>query len=86
MERMLEYQRVPQEREREVPGRKPPPEWPTAGVVEYRAVWMRYRDGLPPVLKARRAPRLSRPARPAARVALSISVLHAVALEAPGWV
>jgi len=51
---MLEYQRVPQEREREVPDRKPPPEWPSAGVVEYRGVWMRYRDGLPPVLKARR--------------------------------
>jgi hypothetical protein len=51
---MLEYQRVPQEREREVPDRKPPPEWPSAGVVEYRSVWMRYRDGLPPVLKTRR--------------------------------
>lgn len=48
---MLEYQRVPQERAREVPEHKPPPEWPSEGVVEYRDVWLRYREGLPPVLK-----------------------------------
>lgn len=51
MERMLEYQRVPQECAREVPEHKPPPEWPSEGVVEYRDVWLRYREGLPPVLK-----------------------------------
>ena len=51
MERLLEYQRVPQERPREVPEHKPPPEWPSEGVVEYRDVWLRYREGLPPVLK-----------------------------------
>lgn len=53
MERMLQFQRVPQEKQREIPDRKPPPEWPTQGVVEFRDVWMRYREGLPPVLKAR---------------------------------
>ena len=51
VERMLEYQRVPQESAREVPEHKPPPEWPGEGVVEYRDVWLRYREGLPPVLK-----------------------------------
>ncbi len=56
---MLEYQRVPQEAAREVPGRKPPQTWPAAGVLEYRGVWMRYRDGLPPVLKVRGAARLA---------------------------
>lgn len=57
VERMLEYQRVPQEAAREVPGRKPPPAWPAAGELEYRDVWMRYRDGLPPVLKVPRRDR-----------------------------
>ena len=53
VERMLQFQRVPQEKERDIPDRKPLPEWPTQGVVEFRDVWMRYREGLPPVLKAR---------------------------------
>ena len=53
VERMLQFQRVPQEKQREIPDRKPPPEWPMQGVVEFRDVWMRYREGLPPVLKAR---------------------------------
>ena len=56
MERMLEYQRVPQERAREVPEHKPPPEWPSEGVVEYRDVWLRYRERLPPVLKVCHGP------------------------------
>ncbi|KIO14752.1 hypothetical protein M404DRAFT_119962 [Pisolithus tinctorius Marx 270] len=42
---------VPQEAPHEIPGNKPPPEWPRSGAVQFRDVQMSYRPGLPLVLK-----------------------------------
>lgn len=41
---------VPQEAAHEVPSNQPPPEWPHAGVIDFRDVQMCYRPGLPNVL------------------------------------
>ncbi len=51
MERILEYHQLPQEKAREIVDKSPPPAWPTEGVIQYQDVWMRYREGLDPVLK-----------------------------------
>ena len=51
---MLEYSRsdrLPQERPHEIAATKPSPEWPTEGAIEFKDVVMRYRPGLPLVLK-----------------------------------
>ncbi len=53
VERILEYHQLPQEKAREIPDKSPAPAWPTEGVIQYRDVWMRYREGLDPVLKVR---------------------------------
>ncbi|KAH9856552.1 ABC protein [Lenzites betulinus] len=53
VERILEYSRddkIPQEAPHEV-AEKPAPEWPSKGAVEFKDVLMRYREGLPLVLK-----------------------------------
>ena len=51
VERILEYNQLPQEKARDIPDMSPPPAWPTKGVIQYQDVWMRYREGLDPVLK-----------------------------------
>ena len=51
IERILEFHKLPQEAPQEVEDRSPPPAWPAKGVIRYQDVWMRYRDGLDPVLK-----------------------------------
>ncbi|KAI6025624.1 P-loop containing nucleoside triphosphate hydrolase protein [Pisolithus orientalis] len=54
IERIVQYTRkgtVPQEAPHEIPGNKPPPEWPRSGAVQFRDVQMSYRPGLPLVLK-----------------------------------
>ncbi|XP_078175998.1 ABC transporter C family member 2-like [Carex rostrata] len=33
-----------------IEGKRPPPGWPSAGVIEFKEVWLRYRLELPPVL------------------------------------
>ncbi|KAI0833290.1 ABC protein [Trametes gibbosa] len=51
---VVEYSRedkIPQEAPHEIATEKPPPEWPTKGAVEFKEVVMRYREGLPLVLK-----------------------------------
>ncbi|KAF8972122.1 P-loop containing nucleoside triphosphate hydrolase protein [Flammula alnicola] len=39
-----------QEAPHEIPDRKPPPEWPAKGAIEFKDLSMRYRPGLPNVL------------------------------------
>ncbi|TBU32613.1 P-loop containing nucleoside triphosphate hydrolase protein [Dichomitus squalens] len=54
VERILQYSRddvIPQEAPHEIPDHKPPPEWPAKGAIEFDQVVMRYRAGLPFVLK-----------------------------------
>lgn len=56
IERILEYHKLPQEKPQEIKDRSPPPAWPTQGVIRYQDVWMRYREGLDPVLKVQQPP------------------------------
>ncbi|PCH42435.1 nucleoside triphosphate hydrolase protein [Wolfiporia cocos MD-104 SS10] len=54
VERVIEYSRkgrIEQEASHEIPDRKPLPEWPSQGAIEFKNVGMRYRAGLPLVLK-----------------------------------
>ncbi|KAI0768143.1 ABC protein [Trametes elegans] len=54
VERIVEYSRddqIPQEAPHEIPDNKPPAEWPAQGAIEFKEVVMRYREGLPFVLK-----------------------------------
>jgi hypothetical protein len=51
VERLEEYALVPSEAPPIVPGRRPPPEWPTKGDVCFQNTAMRYRPGLPLVLR-----------------------------------
>ncbi|KAI0711948.1 P-loop containing nucleoside triphosphate hydrolase protein [Cerioporus squamosus] len=54
VERILEYSReehIPQEAPHEIADRKPPADWPAEGAIEFKDVAMRYRPGLPFVLK-----------------------------------
>ncbi|KAI0370390.1 ABC protein [Pilatotrama ljubarskyi] len=54
VERIVQYSRedqIPQEAPHEIPENKPPPEWPAHGAIEFKDVVMRYRPGLPSVLK-----------------------------------
>ena len=51
---VVEYSRqdkIPQEAPHEIAERKPPADWPAEGAVEFKDVVMRYRPGLPLVLK-----------------------------------
>lgn len=51
-ERILHYaNEIEQEAPPQRPENKPPPEWPTAGRVEMENICLRYRPGLPIVLK-----------------------------------
>jgi ABC-type multidrug transport system fused ATPase/permease subunit len=51
-ERILHYANaIEQEAPAQRPENKPPPEWPTSGRVEMENVCLRYRPGLPIVLK-----------------------------------
>eukprot|EP00897_Mesotaenium_endlicherianum_P001433 jgi/Mesen1/1317/ME000013S00812 len=49
-ERALDYTNLPQEGERIIPGRRPPPSWPTRGSITLDHLTIRYRAGLEPVL------------------------------------
>ena len=52
--KVLEYSdsdRLPQESPHEIAETKPAPEWPAKGAIEFKDVEMRYRPGLPLVLK-----------------------------------
>lgn len=51
VERLREYITAPQEAARFVPLGDPPPAWPSQGAVRFNGVSMRYRDGLPLVLR-----------------------------------
>ncbi|KAH9929982.1 P-loop containing nucleoside triphosphate hydrolase protein [Fomitopsis serialis] len=54
VERVVEYSRgdrIEQEAPHEIKDRKPPKEWPDRGAIEFKDVVMRYRPGLPFVLK-----------------------------------
>ncbi|KAL7279088.1 hypothetical protein ACG7TL_006926 [Trametes sanguinea] len=54
VERIVAYSRqdqIPQEAPHEIPDHKPPPDWPSRGAIEFKEVVMRYRPGLPFVLK-----------------------------------
>ncbi|KAI1797261.1 P-loop containing nucleoside triphosphate hydrolase protein [Ganoderma leucocontextum] len=54
VERILQYSRedvIVQEAPHEIPGHKPIPEWPAKGAIEFNDVHMRYRPGLPLVLR-----------------------------------
>jgi ATP-binding cassette subfamily C (CFTR/MRP) protein 1 len=42
---------IPQEAPHEIEDRKPPPQWPEHGAVEFKDVKMSYRPGLPDVLR-----------------------------------
>ena len=51
---VLEYSRqnqIPQEAPHEIEERKPPADWPAEGAIDFKDVVMRYRPGLPFVLK-----------------------------------
>ena len=51
---MLEYsreERLPQEKPHEISATKPVPQWPDKGAIEFKDVTMRYRPGLPLVLR-----------------------------------
>ena len=47
----MHYWSLPQEAPARIPEAQPEAEWPQAGRIEYRDVWMRYRPELDPVLK-----------------------------------
>ena len=52
--KVVQYSRqdqIPQEAPHEIAEKKPPPEWPAEGAIEFKEVVMRYRPGLPFVLK-----------------------------------
>ncbi|KAH9945319.1 ABC protein [Epithele typhae] len=54
VERMLDYSskdRLPQEKPYEIEDKKPKADWPANGTIEFKDVTMRYRDGLPLVLR-----------------------------------
>jgi hypothetical protein len=51
VERIIEYLELEQEAPEEIPETKPPAEWPTQGAVRFRNFGVRYRDGLPLVLR-----------------------------------
>lgn len=51
---MVQYSRgdqIEQEAPHEIEDKKPPPEWPANGTIEFKDIVMRYRPGLPYVLK-----------------------------------
>ena len=50
----MQYSRddvIAQEAPYEIPGHKPAPQWPVKGAIKFNDVHMRYRPGLPIVLK-----------------------------------
>lgn len=54
VETMVQYSRgdlIEQEAPHEIEDKKPPPEWPVNGSIEFKNIVMRYRPGLPYVLK-----------------------------------
>ncbi|XP_068685996.1 multidrug resistance-associated protein 1-like [Montipora foliosa] len=51
VERIAEYCDIPTEAERIIPDRRPVPAWPHQGLVQFHDFEMRYREGLPLVLK-----------------------------------
>ncbi|KAJ3698578.1 hypothetical protein LUZ61_002283 [Rhynchospora tenuis] len=50
VERVGNYIDVVPEAPPVIEGNRPPPGWPSAGVIEFKDVWLRYRPELPPVL------------------------------------
>ena len=53
VERVMEYSRLEQEAPAQIEATQPVAAWPTAGVVEFRGVELRYADTEPTVLKER---------------------------------
>jgi ATP-binding cassette, subfamily C (CFTR/MRP), member 1 len=54
VERVVQYSRrdlIEQEAPHEVPGHKPAESWPAEGAINFENIRMRYRPGLPEVLK-----------------------------------
>lgn len=52
VERILHYShQIEQEGPHQLPDRKPPPEWPSFGHITLNNIVLRYRPGLPAVLK-----------------------------------
>ena len=52
VERILHYShQIEQEAPYQLPDRKPPPEWPNSGQITLDNIVLRYRPGLPVVLK-----------------------------------
>lgn len=51
VERILAYAKLKPEAPHYILGKQTPPEWPTAGVISYQNVVMKYRPELEPVLK-----------------------------------
>jgi ATP-binding cassette subfamily C (CFTR/MRP) protein 4 len=53
VERVLEYTRVEHEPDlKSMPDKKPPPDWPESGRIEFQNLVMRYKPTDPPVLKS----------------------------------
>jgi ATP-binding cassette, subfamily C (CFTR/MRP), member 1 len=50
VERVGNYIDVVPEAPPVIEGKRPPPGWPLAGIIEFKDVWLRYRPELPPVL------------------------------------
>ncbi len=51
-ERILHYcNEIEQEAPHQAPDHRPPPEWPATGTIEIQNISLRYRPGLPIVLK-----------------------------------
>lgn len=42
---------IEQEASHDIPDHKPPPDWPTAGCIDFKNVSLSYRPGLPSVLR-----------------------------------
>lgn len=50
VERVIEYLPLPSEAPAIVPGKRPPPSWPSAGVITVQNLVVRYRPELPAVI------------------------------------
>ena len=51
VERMLEYEKYDTEAPAHIPESTVPKLWPQAGAIEVKDLWVRYREGLDPVLR-----------------------------------
>jgi len=51
VERVLQFTQLPSEGPTVIPDNRPPPNWPSKGIVEFKDVQLRYREGLDLVLR-----------------------------------